>query len=143
METAPGRPKYWYIWPTFYTEKDARDVAKVGATACAVVAAINAFSAYANGRETAAIEALFFILLFGTFGYFTLKLNRVMSTLSFLVLAADKVITLIVNAQAGKTPVVGIFMLLFLFNAMRAAYWYHEERKNPQTDIATPITPEE
>lgn len=138
MEPVPGRSKYWFIWPTFYTEKDARDIAKAGATACALVAAISAFSTYVGGRENAEIEALLLILVYGTFGYFTLKLNRVVSTLSFLLFVADKVYTVIVTAQAGKAPVIGIFILLYLFHAMRAAYWYHGERKIPQTDIATP-----
>lgn len=141
METVPGRSKYWFIWPTFYTEKDARDIAKAGATACAIVAAISAFSTHGGGRENAEIEALLYILVFGTFGYFTLKLNRVVATLSFLLFAADKVYTIIVTAQAGKAPVIGIFILLYLFHAMRAAYWYHGGRNAPKPEAETPESP--
>lgn len=134
METVPGRPKYFYFWPTFNTEKDARDIAIVATMCLAISAAYNAFSTYWKGGEDAAIAALIIILVFGTLGYFTFKLNRVMSTLSFLVFIADKVYTIIKTVQVGKSPVVSLIFLLFIFHAVRAAFWYHGKRKTLRSE---------
>lgn len=35
-----NRTKYWWLWPDFYDEEDARDAAKMGVIACGLIAAV-------------------------------------------------------------------------------------------------------
>lgn len=141
MKTVPFRSKYFILWPIFNSEKDAKDVAVTGVFAVAWLAICDAwtFSHLEDGEITAVVS----VLVAGIFAYFTFRLNRVITTLSFLGYAVGILLNAIgrypiVKPLSGITAVYAFFLLLFQFNAMRAAFWYHGQKITRKAETVTP-----
>jgi len=141
MKTVPVRSKHFILWPIFNSEKDAKDVAATGVFALAWIAISDAWTF--SHLEDGEIAAVVSVLIAGIFAYFTFRLNRVVTTVSFLgyvvgVLLNAIGICPVVKPQSGITAIYVFFLLLFQFNTMRAAFWYHGQKITPKTETVTP-----
>jgi hypothetical protein len=125
-----GRPKSWYLWPSFYDAEDAQDGAKMGVFFCAIIAIYYGFAAF-----TAAIDifevyfliSLFVIFAFLSYGIF--KMSRLASSTALILYTADR---LLAFYYEGKFPpnALGIFFVIwYLVQANRAVYWFRREQK--------------
>jgi len=130
-QAAIKRGKYWWLWPDFHEAADARDAAKMGVTACGLIAAVTAVTFYiryySEGDPFHLIGGAIVVIVYCAFGYGILRMSRAAASGALLLFAADKVYSFVVNRSS-----LGIALLLawYLIHANRAVYWFHQEAHN-------------
>jgi predicted RNA-binding Zn-ribbon protein involved in translation (DUF1610 family) len=126
---AISRSKYWWLWPNFYSEKDARDGAKMGVLASGLIAVMTgaAFSyRYVTDNDVFGLAGgLFVSLVWCVLSYGFFRMSRVASLTALLLFVADKAYTVGIE---GKSLGIASILVLYLVNANRAIYWFKGKR---------------
>ena len=75
-----NRTKYWWLWPDFYEEKDARDAAMMGVIACSVIAVmmglIFIYRYYRAGDVYHLVGGMVVFIIYCVLGYGIFKMSR-------------------------------------------------------------------
>jgi hypothetical protein len=130
----PERGRFWYLWPIFLTEKDARDVAKFALSICIISAVVFGIKYYynflsANAGEEAFTEAftgILAVLMYSLLGYFIFKMSRIASVSMLLLYSADKIYGYL---EFNDTNIgIGIIFMWYLLQSVRATFWYHQNK---------------
>jgi len=125
---AIGRSKHWWLWPDFNEEKDARDAAKMGVTACGLIAAVTGVTFYyrymQDGEISQLLGGMVVLILYSIFGFGILKMSRIAVTLAMLLFIAEKGYTYLVE---HKPLGIAILLAWYLVQSARAIYWFREE----------------
>ncbi len=125
------RSRYWWIWPEFIDEKDARDGAQMGVIACGFIAIVNGFTFvyrfYSSGDSSQAISAIFMVTIFSALGYGIFKMSFIASSAALVLTGADKLYSFVVN---NKSIGIGILLIWYLLQANRAIYWFKKVKRS-------------
>lgn len=119
------RSKYWWLYPTFSNEKDARDGAKMGVVASGLIAIVTGVLFWylytTDGDIFGLVGGLIVSLIWCILSYGIFKMSRVASSVALLFFLADKVYTVRIQ---GKSLGIASILVLYLINANRAIYWF-------------------
>jgi hypothetical protein len=125
------RSKYWWLWPEFLDEKDARDAAKMGVTACGLIAIISGlafvYRYFDSGEIGQAITGVIMVTLYSVLGYGIFKMSGIASSIALVLFGADKLYSFAVD---NKALGIGILLIWYLVQANRAIYWFRNAKKN-------------
>ncbi len=126
------RSKYWWVWPEFIDEKDARDAAKLGVTTCGFIAIVTGlvfiYHYFAEGDISQAITAVVMVTLYSALGYGIFKMSRFASSVALILFGVDKLYSLVVENKSGNY-VLAILFIWYLVQANRAIYWFKSAKK--------------
>jgi hypothetical protein len=124
------RSKHWWLWPDFYDEKDARDAAKMGIIACAIIAvttgAVFTYRYSITGDIEQLFGGLFMFIIYCALGYGIFKMSRAASSIALILFLFEKVYSFLFQ---GTNLGLAILLLWFLFQANRATYWFRRWQK--------------
>jgi hypothetical protein len=127
-QSTANRTKYWWLWPDFYQEKDARDAAKMGIIACSLIAAITGltftYRYYIDGDTYQLLGGMFFFIVYCILGYGILKMSRAACSGALILFLAEKFYTFGIQ---GKSLGIAPLLAWYLFQANRAVYWFRGE----------------
>ena len=128
------RPKYWWLWPDFYEEKDARDGAMMGVIACSLVAVVTGFTCiyryYIGGDFYQLPGGMVVFVIYCVLGYGIFKMSRTASSVALILFLTEKIYTIGVQ---GKSLGIAPLLAWYLFQANRATYWFRAATK-PKVD---------
>ena len=92
------RPKYWWLWPDFYEEKDARDGAMMGVIACSLVAVVTGFTCiyryYIGGDFYQLPGGMVVFVIYCVLGYGIFKMSRTASSVALILFLTEKIYTI-------------------------------------------------
>lgn len=136
MNTSRGR--YWWVWPDFTSEKDARDGSYMGVVAAAWIALSTAglsfyrYYANVNSDSSDLFGGLIFALVWFVLGYGIFRMSRIAATIGLIIYVGDRGYYVLSSAMSGghsSNIALGVFFFLYLLNANRAIYWHHQKRE--------------
>ena len=126
-QDAQSRSKYWWLWPIFHNEKDARDTAKTGVVACLVIAAISggliAYNHSADGDVFGLVGGILIAFVWCFLSYGVYRMSRIASVASLILYAGDRVYA--IGFEGRRFGVLALLSALYLLNAVRATYWFN------------------
>ena len=141
-QEAQGRSKFWWLWPVFHNEKDARDTAKAGVVTCLFIAAVSGgMIAYKSGIDSDVFGIVggilvAFIWCFLSYGIY--RMSRLASLAALILFVGDRVYAIGIGGR--RFVVLVLFFALYLLNAVRATYWFkkkdHQEEILPKTTFS-------
>ncbi len=127
-----NRQIYWWIWPDFYSEKDARDMSKAGVFCCAWMAALIGISGIinysGNGNTGLLIFGIVDVFIYSLLGYGILKMSRVAVSAALIYFIVEIIWSFIERGKIGLAP---IFTWYFI-QSNRAIYWYRGGMVKPE-----------
>ena len=122
------RSKYWWLWPNFYSEKDARDGAKMGVIASGLIAAVTGvvfvYRYASDGDVFGLVGGLVVSVVWCFLGYGMFRMSRVSALIALLLFLADKLYTVGIE---GKPLGIATILVLYLANANRAIFWFRRK----------------
>ncbi len=133
-QSTPHRPKYWWIWPDFYIEKDARDAAKFGVTACMFIAgatglfSIIEYFSSSNDNISILVIGTVTVLVYSVLGYGILKMSRIAASIALVFFLIEAIYKVIDSGKVGMAPL----LVWYLIQSNRAVYWFKEKSKEPR-----------
>jgi hypothetical protein len=123
-QRAANRPRYWWLWPSFQTKKDARDAAKMGVLACSWVAIGTGLTLgyryYTDHDALQIIGGLIDFFIICVLGYGILRMSRVASSVAL----GFFLVELIHKFLQEKSLGTGALLAWCLFQSNRAIYWF-------------------
>ena len=126
------RPKYWWIWPDFYIEKDARDAAKIGVIACMWIAASTGIlfiiKYFEGGDIGIIISGIVIVFIYSLLGYGILKMSRIAASIALILFLIETIYKVVDSGKVGMAPL----LVWYLIQSNRAVYWFKEESKEPK-----------
>lgn len=115
------REKYWWVWPKFIEEKDARDVAMWGLIACVLIAVVG------GAVSDQAITAVVTVTLYLALGYGIFKMSKFASSVALVLYGTTVLYSVVVE---HKFPgMLTILVIWYLVQANRATYWFKSAKK--------------
>jgi hypothetical protein len=136
-----GRSKYWWLWPNFNSEKDARDGAKMGVLAAGLIAAVTGvvflYRYNSDGDAYGLIGGLIVSIVWCFLGYGMFKMSRIAATAALFIFLADKLYTLV---DQDKSLGIATILILYLINANRAIYWLKGKHQTEEPKVRNIIT---
>ena len=135
-QSTSKRTKYWWVWPDFYDAKDARDGAKMGVIACALIAVVTGltfiYRYYMGGSIDQLLGGMIVFIIYSALGYGIFRMSRISSSIALILFLIEKIYSFTVE---GKQLGIAILLGWYLVQATRAVYWFR--RKENREKIAT------
>jgi hypothetical protein len=132
-QEAQGRSKFWWLWPIFRNERDARDVAKSGVATCLFIGAVSSATiAYKYGADSnvfGIVGGIFIAFIWCLLSYGIYRMSCLASLAALILLVADRICAIAIGS--GRFAVFTLFLAIYLLNAVRATYWF-KEKDNPE-----------
>lgn len=127
-----NRTKYWWLWPDFYEEKDARDAALMGVIACSLIAVVTGFTFvyryYTDGDAYRLLGGMIIFIVYCALGNGILKMSRPACSTALILFLAEKIYTFGIQ---GKSLGIAPLLAWYLFQANRAVYWSKGKSTKP------------
>jgi hypothetical protein len=134
-----NRTKYWWLWPDFYEEKDARDAAMMGVIACSVIAVMTGlifiYRYYRAGDVYHLVGAMVVFIIYCVLGYGIFKMSRAASSTALILFLAEKIYTFAIQ---GKSLGIAPLLAWYLFQANRGVYWFRGGATKPKIEPPKP-----
>ena len=135
-QSTATRTKYWWLWPDFYVEKDARDAAMMGVIACSLIAVVTGFTFiyryYVGGDVNQLLGGMLVFIINCVLGYGIFKMSRAAASTALILFLAEKIYTIGIQ---GKSLGIAPLLAWYLFQANRAVYWFRAENIKPQIEL--------
>lgn len=129
VKNTANRTKYWWLWPDFYDEEDARDAAKMGVIACGLIAAVTGlifvYRYYKGGDIYQLIGGVMIFIVYSVLGYGIFRMSRVACATALALFVAEKIYS---SAFQGKSLGIAIILVWYLIQASRAVFWFRRKR---------------
>jgi len=110
------RTKYWWLWPDFYVEKDARDAAMMGIIACSLIAVVTGFTFiyryYVGGDVDQLMGGVLVFVIYCVLGYGIFKMSRTSASTALILFLAEKIYTFGIRGRSlGIAPLLAWYLL--------------------------------
>jgi hypothetical protein len=130
------RTKYWWLWPDFYVEKDARDAAMMGIIACSLIAVVTGFTFiyryYVGGDVDQLMGGVLVFVIYCVLGYGIFKMSRMAASAALILFLAEKIYTIGIQ---GKSLGIAPLLAWYLFQATRGVYWFKAKTTKPKVEL--------
>lgn len=124
-----GRSRFWWLWPEFNSEKDARDIVKMGLGFVVLATAFTGGYAILKYFQSNEVENMItgsiIVIIFSVLGYGIFRMSRVAATLALILIVGNWVFDI---ASGEKTSGAPFVFMWALFQTNRAIYWFNGEK---------------
>ncbi len=121
--------RFWWVWPSFSSERDARNGSIMGVMAVGLIVlvtvAVASYQYSADGDVYRFGGGLLESLVWCVLGYGIHRMSRVAAVIGLILFVADKGYALLQGQSLGIATILG----LYLINGTRAVFWFRGQGK--------------